>query len=347
MASNTPNLNLLKKDPATDGNDTFNIQTMLNDNWDKIDAAVGEVREELKDINVPDASLTQKGITLLSSATDSTAEDRAATPKAVKSAYDAATAAQITANAANTAAAGAQNTANAALTTSGTAESNAKNASIPRAMRFTGDLNGVTENGFYDGANMANAPSADWYYVEHMSHSQDPGNWRLQRATNFYDGVTYWRQLRAGTWTAWQTWGGNMPVIVSGNTVQYTQPTEYSFTKQTQNAYLLVGKFIPKGIGQLKIQAEVWGDTAAGLYVSAFPIDAITYTYGLIDWTTPLGTVINFNPPLLTGVFRSSSSGIVNVNVRHPIFLFLGTGTINTNMTIYVKNITVQYDVIN
>ena len=91
----------------------------------------------------------------------------------------------------------------------------------------------------------------------------------------------------------------------------------------------------------------MWGDTAAGLYVSAFPIDAITYTYGLIDWTTPLGTVINFNPPLLTGVFRSSSSGIVNVNVRHPIFLFLGTGTINTNMTIYVKNITVQYDVIN
>lgn len=109
MASNTPNLNLLKKDPATDGNDTFNIQTMLNDNWDKIDAAVGEVREELKDINVPDASLTQKGITQLSSATDSTAEDRAATPKAVKSAFDAAIAAQVTANAANTAAASAGN----------------------------------------------------------------------------------------------------------------------------------------------------------------------------------------------------------------------------------------------
>ncbi|MEK5165752.1 phage tail protein [Paenibacillus sp. FSL R5-0527] len=98
MASNTPNLNLLKKDPATDGNDTFNIQTMLNDNWDKIDAAVGEVREELKDINVPDASLTQKGITQLSSATDSTAEDRAATPKAVKAAFDVAAAAQSTAN---------------------------------------------------------------------------------------------------------------------------------------------------------------------------------------------------------------------------------------------------------
>lgn len=37
MASNTPNLNLLKKDPVADKLDTFNIQTMLNENWDKID----------------------------------------------------------------------------------------------------------------------------------------------------------------------------------------------------------------------------------------------------------------------------------------------------------------------
>lgn len=41
MSSNTPNLGLLKKDPMVDGNETFNIETMLNDNWDKIDEAVG------------------------------------------------------------------------------------------------------------------------------------------------------------------------------------------------------------------------------------------------------------------------------------------------------------------
>ena len=91
MANNTPNLNLLKKDPVTDGNDTFNIQTMMNDNWDKIDAAVGN-------IDIPDASLDAKGKVQLSSATNSDAEDRAATPKAVKSAYDASVAAQATAN---------------------------------------------------------------------------------------------------------------------------------------------------------------------------------------------------------------------------------------------------------
>lgn len=43
MASNTPNLDLYKKDPLTDGQDTFNIETMLNDNWDKIDAAFEDV----------------------------------------------------------------------------------------------------------------------------------------------------------------------------------------------------------------------------------------------------------------------------------------------------------------
>ncbi|MNB86277.1 hypothetical protein D3C75_332170 [compost metagenome] len=42
MPENTPNLNLYKVDPATDGNDTFNIDTMLNENWDKIDQHAGD-----------------------------------------------------------------------------------------------------------------------------------------------------------------------------------------------------------------------------------------------------------------------------------------------------------------
>ena len=33
MASYTPNLNLLMKDPVADGADTFNIETMLNQNF--------------------------------------------------------------------------------------------------------------------------------------------------------------------------------------------------------------------------------------------------------------------------------------------------------------------------
>ncbi|WP_110931953.1 hypothetical protein [Paenibacillus bouchesdurhonensis] len=43
MASNTEHLNLLKKDPVADGNEYFDIETMLNDNWDKIDEAMGDI----------------------------------------------------------------------------------------------------------------------------------------------------------------------------------------------------------------------------------------------------------------------------------------------------------------
>lgn len=89
MASNTPNLNLHKKDPATDGNDTFNIKTMLNDNWDKIDTAVKQVQDELDNISVPAASTTQAGIVQLTNATNSTSETMAPTAKALKSVADA------------------------------------------------------------------------------------------------------------------------------------------------------------------------------------------------------------------------------------------------------------------
>lgn len=91
MASNTPNLNLLKKDPLTDGNETFNIQTMMNDNWDKIDTAVKKVQDDVANIDpdITDASTTQKGIVQLSSATNSASETLAATAKAVKTVADA------------------------------------------------------------------------------------------------------------------------------------------------------------------------------------------------------------------------------------------------------------------
>ncbi|MGV2805120.1 hypothetical protein GNF85_15985, partial [Clostridium perfringens] len=69
----------LKKDPMVDGNETFNIETMLNENWDKVDEAVGNIK-------VPDASLTEKGIVQLSNATNGTRENVAATEKAIKDA---------------------------------------------------------------------------------------------------------------------------------------------------------------------------------------------------------------------------------------------------------------------
>ena len=41
MASNTEHLGLLMKDPVVDGNDSFNVETMLNENWRRIDEGLG------------------------------------------------------------------------------------------------------------------------------------------------------------------------------------------------------------------------------------------------------------------------------------------------------------------
>ncbi|MBS4881310.1 MAG: hypothetical protein KH138_13620 [Firmicutes bacterium] len=53
MASNTENLNLLIKDPSVDGADTFNVNTMLNENWKKIDQFAGTVAQTLANILQP------------------------------------------------------------------------------------------------------------------------------------------------------------------------------------------------------------------------------------------------------------------------------------------------------
>lgn len=50
MASNTPFLDLYKKDPVVDKDDTFNITTMLNENWDKIDIKVKAAIEQSNEI---------------------------------------------------------------------------------------------------------------------------------------------------------------------------------------------------------------------------------------------------------------------------------------------------------
>lgn len=115
MPDNTPNLNLYKVNGETDGNDTFNVDVVLNGNWDKIDAAVKAVEDAVGDISIPDASLTVKGKVQLSNATNSTSETMAPTLKAVKTVSDAAATAQAKADAAETPT-GAQAKANAAET---------------------------------------------------------------------------------------------------------------------------------------------------------------------------------------------------------------------------------------
>lgn len=78
MATNTPNLNLYKYNPTTDGNETFNIDTALNENWDKVDVAIKSHSEKA-------ATTAQPGHVKLSTAISDDATT-AITPNAVKNA---------------------------------------------------------------------------------------------------------------------------------------------------------------------------------------------------------------------------------------------------------------------
>ena len=66
MASYTPNLNLLKKSPVTDGDDTFNVDTMLNENWDKIDSFASEVESYITESESKITDLTSKKVIISS-----------------------------------------------------------------------------------------------------------------------------------------------------------------------------------------------------------------------------------------------------------------------------------------
>lgn len=59
MANSTTNLNLFKYDTEQDANDTFNIDTALNENWDKIDSnfITFEVYQENVTITKPTAGV--------------------------------------------------------------------------------------------------------------------------------------------------------------------------------------------------------------------------------------------------------------------------------------------------
>ncbi|WJH30963.1 phage tail protein [Paenibacillus sp. CC-CFT742] len=85
--------------PLPLGNENVTRES-INGIFEKIDAGVATqadldtLREAVSKMDIPDASLTQKGKVQLSDATNSTVKDKAATPSAVKLAYDEATAAK-------------------------------------------------------------------------------------------------------------------------------------------------------------------------------------------------------------------------------------------------------------
>ncbi|MDP4098981.1 hypothetical protein OIN60_19845 [Paenibacillus sp. P96] len=50
MSENTPKLDLLMKDPTLDGHEYFNVKTMMNDNWEKIDQFAGDAKASIESL---------------------------------------------------------------------------------------------------------------------------------------------------------------------------------------------------------------------------------------------------------------------------------------------------------
>ena len=76
-----------------------------------------------------------------------------------------------------------------------------------KSTSFAGDLDNLSDAGFYDGSALGNAPNTGYFHIEVFRYSVDT-SWVVQRITSFGAGntgnITYQRTKESGTWTAWR-----------------------------------------------------------------------------------------------------------------------------------------------
>lgn len=82
---------------------------------------------------------------------------------------------------------------------------------------YSGNLNNLSETGFFNGSNLTNAPSTAWYYIENIRHSNMSNYYINQKVTNFENGKIYHRQCRNGTWSSWSEIGGSSGAFTGWN----------------------------------------------------------------------------------------------------------------------------------
>ncbi|QTH46052.1 tail fiber protein [Cohnella sp. LGH] len=239
--------------------------SVINDNMDMIDSALGdlsavptatkdaagaitELFEALENADIPDATLTMRGKVQLSSATNSTAEDRAATPKAVKDAMDAAAGASgsLSTHAAATNVHGATSAATASRLiirdATGRAKISAPAASddIARLDTVDNKFGAITTGGVLDWNDVTNIRPGTGYTLLSGAAANGPGAAVYYTPFNFEFGAKngsssitqfalpydqglipadgmYMRTRYNGVWTPWtKYWNTNMMRINAG-----------------------------------------------------------------------------------------------------------------------------------
>jgi len=300
--------------------------TMVMATQDYVDDKIAEHEQSRRH---PDASLTEKGFTQLSSATDSTSEKLAATPKAVKAAYDLASG-KYSAQDASTTQKGIVQLSSATDSTSETLAATPKavkaandnaNGRVPSERKvngraLSGDIN-VTSQDIFNGQSIEIGPSQnlDTYKTPGLYHQ--PANANATAALKYPEnsagtliiyknaGVTqiycvynssrsYSRsQYSTGGWTPWipaDTYPVGAPIVWPSDTLQ----SGYAFMQgQTfdKATYPLLAIAYPSGVIPDMRGQTVKGKPAAGRAVLSQEQDGNkSHNHGATASSTDLGT---------------------------------------------------------
>jgi len=255
VASNTPNIGLYKKDPVADGNDTFNIQTMMNDNWDKIDTEIAK-KENSSNKGQPNgyAALDPAGKVPAAQVPDVnwvniTDKPTNFTPSAHKSTHAVGGTDPIT-----PADLGAETPANAQIKANN-AEANAKSYAMNSiAVGSTADPNTTQES--YILTNHANSPGlGSFWHIQTYFYSNKTGN-RSQVAVRYNGGYDemYIRSMYINVWTSWKrVWHeGNTPQTrINNGQLEYLDGGSWKSVggkRPTKGGYV-IGSLNPEGDG--------------------------------------------------------------------------------------------------
>lgn len=66
------------------------------------------------------------------------------------------------------------------------------------------DLNTLTDDGFYNGSAMTNAPGTGWFYILVINHSYDKSTYCMQMAWSFEETGGVFYRVKSGDWKPWQ-----------------------------------------------------------------------------------------------------------------------------------------------
>ncbi|ACL61344.1 DUF2793 domain-containing protein [Methylobacterium nodulans] len=177
------------------------------------------------------------------------------------------------------------------------------------------NLDTLTTAGFYDGAQLVNAPTAEWWYIEVQTHSNS-SLYALQRATRLNDAAARetWQRVRvAGRWSSWD----RLWTSASFDPTTKMDKAGGSFT---------AGITVPGAVAVSGLAGEVaWADRWSGaarwvVYAAGGPLRVYRDDTGDLFWFTEAG----FHP----SADNAKASGLAP---NRWSTVYAATGSINTS----------------